>query len=42
MDAGGAGFGGEKSDGVFHFGRSDLHEVGELVDDDDDVGEAVR
>ncbi len=41
VDTGGAGFGGEEGDGVFDFGGGDLHEVGELVDDDDDVGKAI-
>ena len=41
VDTGGAGFGGEEGDGVFDFGGGNLHEVGELVDDDDDVGKAI-
>ena len=42
VNAGGAGFGGEKGDSVFYIGRSDLHEVRQLVDDDHDVGKAIR
>jgi hypothetical protein len=35
-------FGREESDGVLNFGGSDLHEVGELIDDHNDVGQAIR
>ncbi len=39
MDADGAGHGGEAREGGFEFLAGDLHEVGEFVDDDDDVGQ---
>ena len=41
MDAGGAGLGGQAGDGAFDVGGRGLHEIGQLVDDDDDVGELV-
>ena len=42
VNASGAGFGGEDGDVIFHFGGGDLHKIGELIDDHDDVGEAIR
>jgi hypothetical protein len=41
MDAGGAGHLGDAGDGHFDIGRGDEHEVGEFIDDDDDVAESV-
>jgi len=39
VNADGAGHLGEAGDGFFDVGAVEHHEVGELVDDDDDVGE---
>ena len=41
MDADGAGHLGEAGDGLFDVGAVEHHEVGELVDDDHDVGERL-
>ena len=41
MDTGRAGELGEARDARLNFGRRDHHEVGELVDDRDDVGQAL-
>ena len=41
VNAGGARHLGDAGNGALHIGRRGLHEVGQLVDDDDDVGEAV-
>ena len=41
VDAGGAGELGEARDGGFDFRGRDHHEVGEFVDDRDDVGQAL-
>lgn len=41
MDTGGSGELGESADAVLDFLSALHHEVGELVDDDDDIGEAV-
>jgi hypothetical protein len=42
VNASGAGFGGEKGDRVFDFSRGDLHKIGELIDDYDNVRKAIR
>ena len=42
MDAGGAGELGEAGDARLDLGWGNHHEIGELVDDGDDVGEAFR
>ena len=39
MNADGAGHLGETCDGLFDIGAVEHHEVGELVDDDHDVGQ---
>ena len=41
VDASRAGLGGEAGDGTLDVGGRGLHEIGQLVDDDDDVGELV-
>ena len=41
MDAGRAGFLGDPGDAHFHIRRGGLHEVGELVDQHNDVGETI-
>ena len=42
VNASRTGFGGEKGDRVFDFGGGDLHKIGELIDDYDNVGKAIR
>ena len=42
VNASSAGFGGEKGDRVFDFSRGDLHKIGELIDDYDNVRKAIR
>ena len=42
VDADGAGHGGEAREGGLELLAGRGHEVGELVDDDDDVGQALR
>src|SRR6185503_18485676 len=42
VNAGGAGHLRDAGDGHFHVGRGDEHEVGELVDDHNDVTELLR
>ena len=41
VDADGAGHLGEAGDGLFDVGAVEHHQVGELVDDDDDVGQRL-
>jgi len=41
VDAGRTGLGGKQGNGVFHFGRGDLHKVGQLVDDHDNERKPV-
>jgi len=41
MNAGGTCLGGKSRDGALDIGRRGLHEIGQLVDDDDDVGKLV-